>query len=67
MLGIERVEVLLKPVIGGYSRIDGAADRFGGAVLHVLASREDLSRKPKNRGPFQREPVIAQATLDRLL
>jgi hypothetical protein len=24
-----------------------------------------LSRRPKNLGPFQREPVIAKATLDR--
>jgi hypothetical protein len=27
---------------------------------------DGLSRRPKNRGPFQRVPVIARATLERL-
>jgi hypothetical protein len=35
---------------------------------HDLASDFDVdrSRNPKNRGPFQRVPVIANATFDRL-
>ena len=34
-----------------------------GAVLDV---RDDLFRRPKNFGPFQRVPVIAKAIFDRL-
>ena len=35
-------------------------------LLHGRASDDGLSRRPKNLGPFQREPVMAKATLDRL-
>jgi hypothetical protein len=66
MLGVERVEVLLEPMLGRHAGVDRAANRFGGSVLHGRASDDGLSRRPKNLGPFQREPVIAKATLDRL-
>jgi Resolvase, N terminal domain len=46
--------------------VNGAAYRPAYPLLHSRASNADLSRRPKNLGPFQREPVIAKATLDRL-
>src|SRR5229473_132308 len=66
MLGVQRVEVLLKPMLGRHAGVDGASNRFGSRGLHGRASDDGLSRRPKNLGPFQREPVIAKATLDRL-
>ena len=36
VLGIQRVEVLLKPVIGRHARVDGAADRFGGPFFTTV-------------------------------
>jgi len=66
ILGIERVEVLLEPMVGGHTGVDRAADWLGRRLLHGRTSDADLSRRPKNLGPFQREPVIAKATLDRL-
>src|SRR5258708_39738905 len=66
MLGIKRVEVLLKPIVGRDAGVDGAADWLDRPLLHGRASDAALSRSPKNLGPFQREPVTAKATLDRL-
>src|SRR5258708_32415976 len=66
MLGVQRVEVLLKPMVRRHTGVDGASNRLGGPALHGRASNDGLSRRPKNRGPLQREPVIANATLDRL-
>src|SRR4029077_2572853 len=63
------VELLVKPVLGGDTGIDRAADRFDGGSLHgraSIAERSSLSRRPKKRGPFHLVPVIAKATLDRL-
>src|SRR6266480_6825636 len=65
MLGIKRVEVLLKPLVGRDAGVDGAADWLDRPLLHGRASDAALSRSPKNLGPFQREPVTAKATLDR--
>src|SRR5262245_3681217 len=65
ILGIERVEVLIEARFGRDPGIDGAAD-FSSGRRHDLASGETLSRRPKNRGPFQLVPVMAKATLDRL-
>jgi hypothetical protein len=65
MLGIQRVEVLLEPVLGRHAGVNGAANRLGGPALHGRTSDDDLSR-PKNLGPDQRVPVMAKATLDRL-
>jgi hypothetical protein len=66
MLGVERIEVLFKPMVGRHAGVDGASNRFGDSLLHGRASDDGLSRRPKNLGPFQREPVMAKATLDRL-
>ena len=63
-LRVERVEVLLEPVIGRHPRVDGAAQRLWAGLGHPASF---LSRRPKKRGPFQRVPVIARATWDRLL
>ncbi len=60
-LGVEAVELLLQPFLGGLARVDRAAlfshDRLG----HVRALRDF---KPKNTQPFQRVPVIARAMAD---
>ena len=66
VLGIERVEVLLEPLVGGDPGVDRAADRLGCSGLHERASLAGLSRRPKNRGPFQRVPVMANAIFERL-
>ena len=66
MLGVQRVEVLFEPVVGRHAGINGAANRFERPVLHDRTSDAGLSRRPKNLGPFQRAPVMAKATLDRL-
>src|SRR6266850_4470737 len=69
VLRIQRVELLVEPVLSRDPRIDGAADRSDGWSLHDRASivdRSSLSRKPKKRGPFHLVPVMAKATLERL-
>ena len=66
MLGIERVEVLLQPMVGRDAGIDRAADRLGDPVFTAAPLCDGLSRRPKNLGPVQRVPVMAKATLDRL-
>src|SRR5512139_51457 len=66
ILGIERVEVLIEARLGRDPGINGAADGSSGGRGHDFSSREILSRRPKNRGPFQLVPVMAKATLDRL-
>src|SRR6266478_679525 len=48
--GIERVEVLLEPMVGRHAGVDGAADRLRGPLLHGRTSDADLSRSPKNLG-----------------
>ena len=67
VLGVEGIEVLFQPLVGGDAGIDGAANLFCSSSLHdAPASFDGLSRKPKNRGPFQRVPVMAWAIFDRL-
>src|SRR5258707_15101421 len=69
VLRIQRVELLVEPVLSRAPRIDGAAARSDGWSLHDRASivdRSSLSRKPKKRGPFHLVPVMAKATLERL-
>jgi len=69
VLRIERVELLIQPVVGGDPGVDRAADGFDHRSLHDRASaagRSSLSLRPKKRGPFHFVPVIAKATLERL-
>ena len=69
VLGVQRVELLVEPVLGGDPRIDRAADRFDRSEPSwpaSIADRSSLSRRPKKRGPFHLVPVIAKATLERL-
>src|ERR1700694_1586928 len=69
VLGIQRVEFLVEPVVGGDPGIDRAADRFDRRDFHgrtCVAARCSLSLRPKKRGPFHLVPVIAKATLERL-
>src|SRR3954447_26193906 len=63
-LRIERVEVLLEAVLGRHTGVDGAAQRLRTGFDH--RPQPFWSRRPKKRGPFQRVPVIARATLERL-
>jgi hypothetical protein len=66
VLGIERIEVLFEPLVVRHAGIDGAANAFWGGGRHCGRPFADLSRNPKNFGPFQRVPVMAQAIRDRL-
>src|SRR5882757_7852448 len=69
VLRIQRVELLVEPMIGRDPRIDRASDRFDRRSLHdraSMANRSSLSLRPKNRGPFHLVPVMAKATLERL-
>ena len=54
-LGVEAVELLVEPFLGAFAGIERAA------LLHWPDWR-----RPKNRGPFQRVPVMALAAADRL-
>jgi hypothetical protein len=56
-LGVERVEVLIEPFVGGFARVDGTADPW-------LAHRHADLFIPKNRGPDHRAPVMARAIGD---
>src|SRR5260370_23004565 len=69
VLRIQRVELLVQPVLSRDPGVDGAANRFDRSSLHDRASnicRSAFSLKPKKRGPFQLVPVMAQATVERL-
>src|ERR1700704_6688284 len=66
VLGVEGVEVLFEPLVGRDPGVDRAANSFRSARLHDRSSFDVLSRKPKNRRPFQRVPVTARAICDRL-
>ena len=56
-LGVQAVELLLQPFLGGFARVDRAA-LFAHRGLHARAL---LLFNPKNTQPFQRVPVIARA------
>ena len=66
VLGVEGVEVLFEALVGGHPGVDCTANFFRSSRLHDRASFDGLSRKPKNRGPFQRVPVMAWAIFERL-
>ena len=65
-LGVERVELLLQPFLGGFPGVDRAAQladdlRFFRRLRHV---RPLWFLSPKNTQPFQRVPVMARAMAD---
>src|SRR5258706_16336715 len=69
VLRVERVELLIEPMLGRNTGIDRAADGFDRRSLHgrtPTVDRSSLSRRPKKRGPFHLVPVMAKATLERL-
>ncbi len=76
-LGIERVELLVKTLLGRLSGVDGAADLPDAFVGWLVPPRTCLTTpghrgaltvfKPKNRRPFHRVPVIPRAMAERLL
>ena len=68
-LRVERVELLLEPLLGGFAGVDGATDgsaspRPLGRVLLIAGPAGDGHRTggrlitPKNRGPDHCTPVI---------
>jgi hypothetical protein len=56
-LGVQRVELLLQPFLGGLAGVDRAA----ALDLHVRHDRPRLFLSPKKTQPFQRVPVMARA------
>ena len=65
-LGVEAVELLLQPFLGGFAGVDGAAQladdlRFFRRLRHV---RPLWFLSPKKTQPFQRVPVMARAMAD---
>src|SRR5258705_5332852 len=69
VLRVQRVELLVEPVLGGDTGIDRAANLLHRRSLHgrtPIVDLSSLSRRPKKRGPFHLVPVIAKATLERL-
>ena len=50
-VGIQAVELLVQPIFGGFTGVDGAPTR--GHLPDPV--------RPKNRGPFQCAPVMALA------
>src|SRR6266403_4337605 len=69
ILGVQRVELLVKSMFRGDAGVNGTADGSDRRRLHDRApafNRFSLSLRPKKRGPFHLVPVIAKATLERL-
>src|SRR4051794_23020717 len=63
-LRIQTVEVLVEPLVGGHPGVDDAAD--AGRRLSLYDAPSPALSTPKKRGPLQRVPVMARATLERL-
>src|SRR5690606_16880567 len=65
-LGVEAVEFHVEPFLARLAGVDGAAQAAVRATvqLHHASSRL-RSRRPKQRYPFQRVPVISRATAER--
>src|ERR1700688_980598 len=64
MLGVQRIKLLIEPVLGGHPGVHGAATPLRRLGVHGEGAAE--SRNPKNRGPDHRVPVIARAITERL-
>jgi len=58
-LGVERIELKLKTVLGRFPGIDGTPEQLFRVTDHGAYSLS--ARRPKNFGPFQRLPVISRA------
>src|SRR5690554_4656723 len=61
---METVELLLQSLLGRLACVDRAPELAGGSRAHVPPP---WRFPPKKVSPFQRVPVIARATADRLL
>ena len=59
-LGMQAVELLLEPFLGGFPGVDGAAELADSRLGH--ARLPDFS--PKKASPFHRVPVMARAMAD---
>ena len=71
-LGVERVELLLEPIVGRFARVDRAAeslrrtsdDQASACSPSALSTERPAPfLKPKKRGPDQWAPVISRATM----
>ena len=58
-LGVEGVELLLEPFLGGFAGVDGAAELADGSGLASCAP--PLILEAEEDQPFQRVPVMARA------
>jgi hypothetical protein len=66
-LGIQRVELEVEIMLGGFAGVDGAAKGPGRGRYHWPASARAVSGlTPKKRRPFHEVPVMARATAERL-
>src|SRR5437588_101399 len=71
LLGVQRVELQIQVMLGGFAGIDRAAVCLSRCV-HGASPAAGLfrflsgTRRPKNRGPFQFVPVISPAIKVRL-
>ena len=65
-LGVEAVELHVEAFLTRLARVDRTAELQDRRRLHRARLPPDW-RRPKNIGPFQRVPVIARATAERLL
>jgi hypothetical protein len=64
-LGVERIELEIEIMFGGFTGVDRAAESLPRRVWsHRPASVRP--RRPKKRYPFQGVPVMARATAERL-
>ena len=69
-LGIEGVEFQVEIMLGGFARVDGAAEKLSWRVRHHRPASPRSAfrfiRRPKKRRPFHDVPVMARATAERL-
>jgi hypothetical protein len=72
-LRVERVELLLEPIVGRFSGVDRATKNLAGLrrsgfrmfALRALDRAACVLSQPKKRGPDQWAPVISRATIVR--
>src|SRR5271154_837008 len=63
VLGVRRIELLVKSMFRGDASVDGTPDEPDRRSFHDRAfasNRSSLSLRPKKRGPFHLVPVIAK-------
>src|SRR5258706_11481588 len=66
VLRIQRVELLIEPMLGGDPGVDGAADRLDRSWLHDRASAADLSSWRCRRGHGQHRQLRGQVAREHM-